>query len=142
MFFVLYRYPCTSEDAIAESCPVCQKNCNCKACLRLDYQSEKVSHLSLCKAPEFWLFQLFCSIHKCSFYKMFWFLMQDVYPEFEVTKEEKVEHSKYLIHTLLPFLKRLNAEQVTEMEMEATRQGIFFLVLIRGITLVSNHLLL
>ncbi|XP_068306087.1 lysine-specific demethylase JMJ29-like [Pyrus communis] len=82
-------YPCTSEDAIAESCPVCRKNCNCKACLRLDYQSEK-----------------------------------DVYPEFEVTKEEKVEHSKYLIHTLLPFLKRLNAEQVTEMEMEATRQGI------------------
>ncbi|KAL3651708.1 Protein osb1, mitochondrial-like [Castilleja foliolosa] len=29
------RYPKMSEEAFAEACPVCQKNCNCKACLRM-----------------------------------------------------------------------------------------------------------
>ncbi|GLU12794.1 hypothetical protein SLE2022_294530 [Rubroshorea leprosula] len=29
-------YPKTSEDDIAEACPVCRYNCNCKACLRKD----------------------------------------------------------------------------------------------------------
>lgn len=32
-------------------------------------------------------------------------------------------------------LKRINDEQVTEMEMEDTRQGILFLELIKGLTL-------
>ncbi|XP_050103375.1 lysine-specific demethylase JMJ25-like [Malus sylvestris] len=72
MDWTSYLYPFKSEDAIAESCPVCHRNCNCKACLCLDYQSEK-----------------------------------KVYPV-----------------NVLPFLKRINDEQVTEMEMEATRQGI------------------
>ncbi|GAB4839613.1 hypothetical protein Ancab_029136 [Ancistrocladus abbreviatus] len=29
-------YPNVPEEAIAEACPVCRGNCNCKACLRLD----------------------------------------------------------------------------------------------------------
>ncbi|KAE9452472.1 hypothetical protein C3L33_15629, partial [Rhododendron williamsianum] len=29
-------YPDTKEEAIAEACPVCHGNCNCKACLRSD----------------------------------------------------------------------------------------------------------
>lgn len=29
-------YPQASEESIAEACPVCRENCNCKACLRLD----------------------------------------------------------------------------------------------------------
>lgn len=29
-------YPKMSEEEIAESCPVCQGNCNCKSCLRMD----------------------------------------------------------------------------------------------------------
>ncbi|KAL7163015.1 hypothetical protein ACSBR2_039170 [Camellia fascicularis] len=31
-----YRYPGMMEEAIAEACPFCRGNCNCKACLRLD----------------------------------------------------------------------------------------------------------
>ncbi|PQQ10874.1 lysine-specific demethylase JMJ25 [Prunus yedoensis var. nudiflora] len=86
-------YPQTSEDAIAESCPVCRGNCNCKACLRIDVP---VKNLTL---------------------------------KFKIEEGEKVEHSKYLIHTLLPFLKRINDEQVIEMEMEARRQGLTLLEL-------------
>lgn len=29
-------YPHMKEDEVAECCPVCRENCNCKACLRLD----------------------------------------------------------------------------------------------------------
>ncbi|GFP84407.1 lysine-specific demethylase jmj25 [Phtheirospermum japonicum] len=29
-------YPKMSEEAFAKACPVCQKNCNCKACLRME----------------------------------------------------------------------------------------------------------
>lgn len=41
-----------------------------------------------------------------------------------ISKDEEIEHSKYLLHALLPFLKRLNDEQLIETEMEARRQGI------------------
>lgn len=41
-----------------------------------------------------------------------------------ISKVEEIEHSKYLLHALLPFLKRLNDEQLIEMEIEARRQGI------------------
>ncbi|POO03551.1 hypothetical protein TorRG33x02_007560 [Trema orientale] len=71
----LCGYPHTPEEDIAESCPVCSGNRNCKACLRLDVpvkglKNEKVN----------------------------------------VTKEDKVEYSRYLLQGLLPFLKQLNEE--------------------------------
>lgn len=34
--FMSSRYPKMSEDEIAESCPVCRGNCNCKSCLRME----------------------------------------------------------------------------------------------------------
>lgn len=34
-------------------------------------------------------------------------------------------HSKHLVQLLLPFLKRLNDEQMKELEFEAKRQGMF-----------------
>ncbi|KAL3633887.1 hypothetical protein CASFOL_022649 [Castilleja foliolosa] len=37
------RYPKMSEEAFAEACPVCQKNCNCKACLRMKAPADRVS---------------------------------------------------------------------------------------------------
>ncbi|ONI22349.1 hypothetical protein PRUPE_2G123400, partial [Prunus persica] len=80
-------YPQMSEDAIAEACPVCRGNCNCKACLRLDFDK-----ILCCK---------FC-----------------------ISEDKKVEHSKYLLQVLLPFLKRVNDEQMIEMEIEARRQGL------------------
>ncbi|XP_061996465.1 lysine-specific demethylase JMJ29-like isoform X2 [Rosa rugosa] len=82
-------YPQMSEEAIADTCPVCLGNCNCKACLRLDETNHNLnSKLAL-----------------------------------HVSKNEELEHSKYLLEALLPFLKRLNDEQVIEMVMEARRQG-------------------
>ncbi|PON68253.1 Zinc finger, RING-type domain containing protein [Parasponia andersonii] len=84
-------YPHTPEEDIAESCPVCSGNCNCKACLRLDVPVKDLKN-----------------------------------EEVNATKEDKVEYSRYLLQCLLPFLKRLNEEQVIESELEAKREGIAF----------------
>ncbi|CAK9311523.1 unnamed protein product [Citrullus colocynthis] len=79
-------YPHTSEEAIAESCPVCSGNCNCKACLRLDVPVKNLKNM----VPV-------------------------------VTEDSKVEHAKYVLRKLLPFLKWLNEEQMLEKKQEATR---------------------
>nr|XP_034902016.1 lysine-specific demethylase JMJ25-like isoform X5 [Populus alba] len=42
----------------------------------------------------------------------------------EVSEEEEVQHSKFLLCSLLPFLKRLDAEQMTEREIEARIRGV------------------
>ncbi|OIT37870.1 lysine-specific demethylase jmj25 [Nicotiana attenuata] len=44
--------------------------------------------------------------------------------EFEISEEEKSLYSKFILQTLLPFLRRFNAEQVMEMEIEARIQGL------------------
>ncbi|XP_062174215.1 lysine-specific demethylase JMJ25-like isoform X2 [Alnus glutinosa] len=81
-------YPNTAEDSIAEACPFCRENCNCKACLRLD---TPIKNLNL---------------------------------ELIVSVDEQFEHHKYVLQTLLPFLKRLNEEHMIEKKMEAKRQGL------------------
>ncbi|KAK4594433.1 hypothetical protein RGQ29_018210 [Quercus rubra] len=40
-------YPNIEEDYIAEACPVCRGNCNCKACLRLDVPVKNLKNLEL-----------------------------------------------------------------------------------------------
>ncbi|WOL12791.1 lysine-specific demethylase JMJ25-like isoform X1 [Canna indica] len=35
-------YPHSTEEAIAEACPFCRGNCNCKACLRLDVPKDLI----------------------------------------------------------------------------------------------------
>ncbi|XP_040366412.1 uncharacterized protein LOC112175955 isoform X1 [Rosa chinensis] len=42
----------------------------------------------------------------------------------KIDKEAKLEHSKYLVHQLLPYLKMIRDEQVSEMVVEAKRQGL------------------
>ncbi|KAH8507859.1 hypothetical protein H0E87_010131 [Populus deltoides] len=42
----------------------------------------------------------------------------------EVSEEEEVQHSKFLLSSLLPFLKRLDAEQMTERDIEARIRGV------------------
>ncbi|XP_043717895.1 lysine-specific demethylase JMJ25-like [Telopea speciosissima] len=42
----------------------------------------------------------------------------------KLTENEKVQHSKYLLHLLLPFLKRFVQEQRKEKEIEARIQGL------------------
>lgn len=41
-----------------------------------------------------------------------------------VKDEERVEHSRSLLRTVLPFLEKFNQEQSTEKEIEANIQGI------------------
>ncbi|XP_022938431.1 lysine-specific demethylase JMJ25-like [Cucurbita moschata] len=79
-------YPHTSEEEIAESCPVCRGNCNCKACLRLDVPVKNLKNM-----------------------------------EPELTEVREVEHAKYVLSKLLPFLRWLNEEQMLEKKQEATR---------------------
>lgn len=42
----------------------------------------------------------------------------------DISDEEKVDHSKILLKTVLPFLKQFNEEQIMEKEFEAKIQGI------------------
>ncbi|KAJ6774968.1 hypothetical protein OIU79_018199 [Salix purpurea] len=42
----------------------------------------------------------------------------------EVSEEEEVKHSKFLLRALLPFLKQLDAEQMMEREIEAMIRGV------------------
>ena len=55
---------------------------------------------------------------------MVFLLLQDKKDvEVEVTNEEKIVHSRYLLQGLLPYFKRLNEEQVDERELEAKIRG-------------------
>ncbi|XP_030506640.2 lysine-specific demethylase JMJ26 isoform X1 [Cannabis sativa] len=80
-------YPNTPEEDIAESCPVCRENCNCKSCLRLDVPLKKLTK-----------------------------------KEVNVSNDDEIEYSRYLLQHIIPFMRRLNAEQVIERELEAKRQ--------------------
>ncbi|KAH9622390.1 hypothetical protein KSS87_023324 [Heliosperma pusillum] len=82
-------YPRMTEDQIAEACPFCLHNCNCKTCLRME---GPVKHM-----------------------------MKD---DFRVGDEEKIEHAKNLLKAILPFLKQINLEQMTEKDIEAKIQGV------------------
>ncbi|CAK7338015.1 unnamed protein product [Dovyalis caffra] len=83
------RYPKMTEDDIANACPVCLGNCNCKSCLRLDAPIRDLKNLNL-----------------------------------EVSKEEEVQCSKFLLRTLLPFLKQLDEEQMMERKIESRIKGV------------------
>ncbi|XWS68469.1 hypothetical protein CRYUN_Cryun04dG0093000 [Craigia yunnanensis] len=83
-------YPKMSEDAIADACPVCRDNCNCKACLRMTGLLKKLGKtLNL-----------------------------------EFSDHEKVQHSRYLLQTLLPYVKQFSQEQTKEVVIEAKIQGV------------------
>ncbi|KAL6970129.1 hypothetical protein U1Q18_029834 [Sarracenia purpurea var. burkii] len=82
-------YPDMNEEAVADACPVCRGNCNCKACLRLEGRIKELYN-----------------------------------SEVKISKDEQVQHCMYLLHTLLPFLKQFNEEQLTEKHIEAQIQGL------------------
>ncbi|CAL5332968.1 unnamed protein product [Camellia sinensis] len=42
----------------------------------------------------------------------------------KINEDEKVHHSMYLLHALIPFLKHFNQEQLMEKEIEAKIQGL------------------
>lgn len=44
--------------------------------------------------------------------------------DLEIGEDERVEQCEYLVNRLLPYLKRINDEQVREMKFEAEKQGL------------------
>ncbi|XP_039068742.1 lysine-specific demethylase JMJ25-like isoform X2 [Hibiscus syriacus] len=78
-------YPKMSEDEIADACPVCRENCNCKACLRMTGLPKKLGKTI----------------------------------NLEFGDDEKAQHSRYLLRTLLPYLKQFCEEQIKEKAIEA-----------------------
>ncbi|CAN6277290.1 unnamed protein product [Urochloa humidicola] len=86
-----------SEDDFATNCPVCRKNCNCKACLRGDISSvgSRYGNKSQKKA------------NGCS-----------------VSEEDKIKFSMRVVRFLLPWLKEFHQEQMLEKSVEASIRGI------------------
>ncbi|XP_057787299.1 lysine-specific demethylase JMJ25-like isoform X2 [Salvia miltiorrhiza] len=89
-------YPGVSADAFAEACPVCQLNCNCISCLRMEAPVETAMKIK----------------EKSSF---------------TMSRDQKIQHSKYMIKLLLPCIEQINKEQVIERELEAKIQGVLVL---------------
>ncbi|XP_027189817.1 lysine-specific demethylase JMJ26-like isoform X3 [Cicer arietinum] len=88
VFCINNWYPYLEEDHIAEACPVCCGNCNCKACLRSTA------------------------------------LINEIKKNAKTNSDHEVEHFEYMLKELLPYLRRLDEEQLAEKEIEAKRQGI------------------
>ncbi|XP_055961706.1 lysine-specific demethylase JMJ25-like isoform X2 [Mercurialis annua] len=82
-------YPMMSEEDVAEACPFCLRNCNCKACLRDDSKNRL-------KRPR----------------------------ELNVDNNKQLLHCKYIVQTLLPFLRQLDEEQLMEKDIEARGKGL------------------
>ncbi|CAM0146286.1 unnamed protein product [Urochloa decumbens] len=90
-------YPHLSEDDFASNCPVCRKNCNCKACLRGDpYRINRKGMESQKMKAE----------------------------EYSVSKEDKIKFSMRTVRFLLPWLKEFHQEQMLEKSVEASIRGI------------------
>ncbi|KAJ1277482.1 hypothetical protein BS78_04G007200 [Paspalum vaginatum] len=90
-------YPHLSEDDFASNCPVCRKNCNCKACLRGSV-SRFVSKKK--KSP---------------------IINTDHY---SVSEEDKIKFSLHTLRFLLPWLEEFHQEQMVEKRVEASIGGI------------------
>ncbi|KAF9596149.1 hypothetical protein IFM89_007467 [Coptis chinensis] len=82
-------YPQMSHEEIAESCPVCRGNCNCKACLRKNEISKEKYNSAM-----------------------------------DISKDDKVNYSTYMLHSLLPILKEIDKDQTREKEVEAKIRGV------------------
>ncbi|KAI8556113.1 hypothetical protein RHMOL_Rhmol05G0226900 [Rhododendron molle] len=87
-------YPKMTEEDFAIACPVCQYKCNCKSCLRLEVPI-KVCVFSFKKKSDL-----------------------------KLEDEEKIQHSRYILRALLPFLRDFHREQLREKEIEAKIQDL------------------
>ncbi|TXG54667.1 hypothetical protein EZV62_019923 [Acer yangbiense] len=55
-------------------------------------------------------------------------------------KDNKVEHFRYLLHALLPYLKMIDDEQVVDMNMEAKRRRLHALKINEAYEHSNEHL--
>ncbi|XP_019441689.1 PREDICTED: lysine-specific demethylase JMJ25-like isoform X1 [Lupinus angustifolius] len=90
LFCLKSWYPEWKHADVAEACPVCRGNCNCKACMRSDAHIKK--------------------------------LKKDVADKRYEGNEANL--SKYVLIRLIPYVRRLNEEQMIELGIEAKRQGL------------------
>ena len=56
------------------------------------------------------------------------------YEKIRLATTEEVEHYKYLLSMLLPYLRQLHEEQVIEKKIEAKRHGVFLCIVLMKIT--------
>ena len=70
----------------------------------------------------------------CSYVESFLQALKD--SQCQISEEEKIEHSKFILQILLPFLRRFNAEQVMEKEIEAKIRGSIILFWIDATSIV------
>ncbi|KAK0590977.1 hypothetical protein LWI29_033927 [Acer saccharum] len=105
-------YPKMTEEEIAEACPFCQANCNCKSCLRMDGPLKKLKE-SISMLND----KLFKpdTIEK---------LMKLKKSDSMFGEVENFSHSKHLLQTLLPHMKRFFQQQLNELTTEAGIRGI------------------
>ncbi|XP_021314768.1 lysine-specific demethylase JMJ25 isoform X4 [Sorghum bicolor] len=109
-------YPHLSEDDFANNCPVCQKNCNCKACLRGDItrtNAKVVKKKGRTKKKN----RTNSKDKKKS---------QIINTEgYSVSEQDKIQFSMRIVRFLLPWLKEFHQEQMQEKSAEAaTKVGI------------------
>ncbi|GAB2215319.1 hypothetical protein Droror1_Dr00019702 [Drosera rotundifolia] len=88
-------YPSWTEEAIAEACPVCCVNCNCKACMRVERLSVEYTKK-----------------------------LKEETNNLKWSKEDQIRHTLFLLRAVLPSLKEMNEEQLEEKKIEARIQGI------------------
>ncbi|WVZ78227.1 hypothetical protein U9M48_025975 [Paspalum notatum var. saurae] len=108
-------YPHLSEDDFINNCPICRKNCNCKACLRGDVTRAKASSRKS-KKPT-----------KSSSTKGNKALTRDATTDtdsYSVCEEDKIKFSMRTVRFLLPWLKEFHQEQMLEKNVEASIGGI------------------
>ncbi|XP_071706627.1 lysine-specific demethylase JMJ29-like [Rutidosis leptorrhynchoides] len=144
-------YPNMTEKMFAKRCPVCLGNCNCKSCLRgvqsvMCHQCQHnnkgwVVNCGNCKTKRYcvpcmttWypnmteeMFAERCPVclGSCNCKSC----LRDVHPNverktvFKQSADNKVQYSIHILHFLLPFLERLNKDNMKEKLIESEVQG-------------------
>ncbi|TVU46224.1 hypothetical protein EJB05_05745 [Eragrostis curvula] len=95
-------YPDLSEDELAAKCPYCRKNCNCKMCLRM----QGVKMLSFSCLPYGLLFLVKQPRKK------------------GISEKHRFHYACHVVRLLVPWLRKIQQEQMKEKELEAKIKGI------------------
>lgn len=107
-----------AEEMFEESCPFCSGNCNCNSCLcDVHPMVSSTSALAVLLLD----FSLFLPSED-SLILLYFKVKKKI--NFLTNEDQRIQCSKYILEMLLPFLKRLNEENLREMEIEAEIQGI------------------
>ncbi|KFK38237.1 hypothetical protein AALP_AA3G087000 [Arabis alpina] len=98
-------------------CLNCKRKRYCFPCLKTWYPS--VSHMKIAEKCPFC-----CNTCNCRACLRLDTKMEGLNSDLKVSKDEKIQCSKYILKTLLPHLKVINAEQIMEKQVEAKILGL------------------